>query len=50
MKKTLPALRPRNPLVAAALFRLAGSHRPRTGGARRQALKRELARLHPPHP
>ena len=39
---------PRNPLVAATLFRRAGSHRP-TGKALRQAaratLRRELAAL-----
>lgn len=45
-KFTVPATRPRNPLVAAARFRQAGRHG--AGNARRegrQALKRELAHL-----
>jgi len=47
-KFTVPASKPRNPLVAAARFRQAGQHGPTPGGARRdarQALKRELAHL-----
>ncbi len=45
---TLSALKPRNPLVAAARLRKAGVHRP-GGGARRrqarQALRREIENL-----
>ena len=47
-KFTVPASKPRNPLVAAARFRQAGQHGHREGGARREgreALKRELAHL-----
>ena len=51
MKITLDALKPRNPLVAAARQRLAGSHR-RSASAERQrarsALHRELQ--HERHP
>lgn len=43
MKTTIPASRPRNPLVAAARLRRAGAHRP-TGGALRQQAGRELRR------
>lgn len=43
MKITVTALKPRNPLVAAALHRQAGSHR-RGPGAQRQLTKRELQR------
>jgi len=54
MKKlTLSLPKPRNPLVAAARFRHAGSHRPQAHGVRQQAkrdLRRELDRLHPPSP
>lgn len=45
--------KPRNPLVAAALHRLAGAHRRSAGGQRqqaRQALRRELRHEHPPSP
>jgi hypothetical protein len=45
---TVPASKPRNPLVAAARFRQAGQHGNGQGDARRegrQALKRELASL-----
>jgi hypothetical protein len=47
-KFTVPASKPRNPLVAAARFRQAGQHGNSRGDARRegrQALKRELASL-----
>ena len=50
MKNTTPTLRPRNPLVAPAHFRRAGSHRPGPRSQRQQAgrvLKRELAQLSP---
>ncbi len=40
-KLTLPGVRPRNPLVAASLMRLAGSHR-RSGGALRRQAKQAL--------
>jgi hypothetical protein len=40
----LPALAPRNPLVAAARGRKAGVHQP-SAGAERQAAKRELRTL-----
>ena len=40
-KITVPTARPRNPLVAASLMRLAGSHR-RSGGAQRQQAKQTL--------
>lgn len=43
MKITLPARKPRNPLVAPARLRLAGSHRT-TGGAQRQQARRALRR------
>ncbi|GAP35814.1 hypothetical protein [Piscinibacter sakaiensis] len=44
MKFTLArAARPRNPIVAAARFRQAGSHRA-GGGSQRQAAQRTLAR------
>ena len=44
----LEPLKPRNPWVAASLFRLAGAHRRTSGGQRRQAerrLRRELREL-----
>jgi len=48
-KITLAARKPRNPLVAPAHFRRAGSHQP--GGRSRQdaarALRRELDQLRP---
>ena len=50
-KITVPVARPRNPFVAAARFRQAGTHGAGQGGARRegrQALKRELAHLELP--
>lgn len=43
MKITVNTRKPRNPLVAAARFRRAGSHRPSTGSQRRKAM-RELRR------
>ncbi len=45
MKISLPIPKPRNPLVAAALQRRAGSHRRNTSAMRQQAqnaLRREL--------
>lgn len=48
MKITLKTLKPRNPLVAPAHFRRAGSHQPGGGAARRdgqRALLRELERM-----
>jgi hypothetical protein len=41
MKLIVTAAKPRNPFVAAAMRRVAGSHRPCTS-ARRQQAKREL--------
>ena len=60
MKKTLTAAarpmhqppKPRNPLVAAARFRRAGSHTPSGSSARQQAsqmLRRELGQAMPGH-
>lgn len=49
----LPTTRPRNPLVAAALWRRAGAHRAGAKAMRGRAardLRHELAHLHPPHP
>lgn len=43
MKITLSQTKPRNPMVAAAHFRRAGTHRPR-GGALRQQVGRNLRR------
>jgi hypothetical protein len=48
MKIQLPTLKPRNPLVAAARLRRAGSHAPSTGSMRqrgRRAMQRELDQL-----
>jgi len=48
MKTTMKALKPRNPLVAPAHFRRAGSHRPRQAALRqdsRRTLRRELDQL-----
>ena len=45
MKITVNTRKPRNPLVAPAHFRRAGSHQPRGGSMRQQAgraLRREL--------
>ena len=45
MKITVDTRKPRNPLVAPAHFRHAGTHRPRGGAMRQQAgrtLRREL--------
>jgi hypothetical protein len=45
---TVARRKPRNPLVAASLFRQAGQHRRQRGALRREAqqqLRRELARL-----
>jgi hypothetical protein len=48
MKFVIHMTRPRNPLVAAAMFRRAGTHRP-SGPSRRQhaasALRRELKEM-----
>lgn len=41
MKLSLKTIKPRNPFVAAALHRAAGSHR-RVGSARRQQGGREM--------
>ncbi len=41
MTFTISNTRPRNPLVAAAMFRRAGSHR-RGGNSRRQQAQRDL--------
>jgi hypothetical protein len=40
MKITVKTLKPRNPLVGAARFRHAGSHRLGGGGQRREAMRR----------
>ena len=48
MKITVKTLKPRNPLVGAARFRRAGSHRASGGGQRREAmraLKREMDQM-----
>ena len=48
MKITLKTSIPRNPLVAAAHFRRAGTHRPHGGAMRQQTgrtLRRELDQL-----
>ena len=48
MKTILNTLKPRNPLVAPAQFRRAGSHQPGGRSMRQQAgrsLKRELDRM-----
>jgi hypothetical protein len=50
MKITVPARKPRNPLVAATRFRRAGSHDRGLSGQRQQAqrmLRQELERLKP---
>jgi len=52
MKITVKTRKPRNPLVAAAQLRHAGSHRPREGAMRQQArraLQRELVQYTPQH-
>lgn len=51
MKFTIAAPKPRNPLVAAAHRRQAGSHRRGTGAQRQhdaRALRRALQHEHPP--
>lgn len=45
MTFTILNTQPRNPLVAAALFRRAGAHRRSGGGARQQARRDLLAEL-----
>lgn len=48
MKITITSAKPRNPVVAHARFRRAGSHRPGGGASRQQAsrqLQREMERL-----
>jgi len=53
MKITVTACKPRNPLVAAAHFRRAGSHRPRGATLRQRsgrALRREIDQLTRPKP
>ena len=50
MKLILKTLKPRNPLVAPSLRRLAGAHRASTGARRQQArhaLRLEIERLQP---
>lgn len=52
MKITVQSPKPRNPLVAAAHRRAAGSHRPSNASQRQratQALRRELQHEHPPN-
>jgi hypothetical protein len=52
MKITVTTRKPRNPLVAHAHFRRAGSHQPRGGAMRQRSgreLRRELAELRPKH-
>ncbi|HKW83337.1 MAG TPA: hypothetical protein VJN68_06240 [Burkholderiaceae bacterium] len=52
MKITVKTRKPRNPLVAPAHFRRAGSHQPRGGSMRQQgrrALQRELVQYTPQH-
>jgi hypothetical protein len=52
MKITVTTLKPRNPLVAPAHFRRAGSHQPGGGSIRQQAgrsLKRELDQMKQRH-
>jgi len=51
MKITLKSRKARNPLVVAAHFRRAGSHRPRGGSMRQETartLRRELDQLSRP--
>lgn len=51
MKITLNPRKPRNPLVAPAHFRRAGTHQPRGGSMRQQSsrtLRRELDQLSKP--
>ena len=53
MKILIPNTKPRNPLVAPARFRVAGSHRSRHESQRRegaQLLRRELDALKKPPP
>jgi hypothetical protein len=50
-KSIVASSKPRNPLVAAARFRRAGSHRPEPGSQRqagRRRLQREIAALERP--
>ncbi len=50
MKLNLKSIKPRNPFVAAAMRRVAGSHRASTSNRRQQAsreLRREIDRLRP---
>jgi hypothetical protein len=52
-KLTLPNLKPRNPLVAAARFRRAGAHRAGTGAQRQRSareMRAEIDRMRPPSP
>ncbi len=52
MKIRLAPAKPRNPLVAAAHRRAAGSHRRSQAAMRQranQALRRQLQHEHPPH-
>ncbi len=53
MKIVIPTIKPRNPLVAPARFRVAGSHRSHHETQRRegaQRLRRELDALKKPPP
>jgi hypothetical protein len=48
MKISITTRKPRNPMVAPAHFRRAGTHQPRSGAPRQQsrrALRRELDQL-----
>lgn len=50
MKITVKTPKPRNPLVAAARFRRAGSHRPSSSSQRQQAMRELRRELHPMKP
>jgi hypothetical protein len=53
MKTVIASIKPRNPFVAPARFRRAGSHRPRPHTQRqieRRALRRELDAIKEPGP
>lgn len=50
MKITVNTPKPRNPLVAAARFRRAGSHRPSSASQRQKAMRDLKRELHPMKP